>query len=226
VIKTEKLTKRYTSGLIDLRAVYDIDLEIVAGEFTAITGPSGAGKSTLLHLLGCLDTPTSGEYYLDGKNVAHLNKTELAYVRNSNIGFIFQDSLLLSHLNATENVSLPLLYSGVSEAEAHEKAKKLLVDLGLEERLYFYPNQLSGGQQQRVAIARALATDAKLILADEPTGNLDTDNGKIIMQLLQMLNKEKGTTIILVTHELAFAKEARRIITIRDGKISDDQVLG
>lgn len=221
IIKTVKLTKRYTSAGGDLQAIYDIDLEIAAGEFTAITGASGAGKSTLLNLLGCLDTPTSGEYFLNGTNVAHLNKNELAYIRNRNIGFIFQDSLLLPHLNATENVSLPLIYGGISEIHARKKAEKHLIDLGLEERLTFYPNQLSGGQQQRVAIARALATDPKIILADEPTGNLDSDNGKHIIQLLLELNEKKGTTIILVTHELAFAKLARRILTISDGKISE-----
>lgn len=220
IIKTVKLTKRYTSAGGDLQAIYDIDLEIAAGEFTAITGASGAGKSTLLNLLGCLDTPTSGEYFLNGTNVAHLNKNELAYIRNRNIGFIFQDSLLLPHLNATENVSLPLIYGGISEIHARKKAEKHLIDLGLEERLTFYPNQLSGGQQQRVAIARALATDPKIILADEPTGNLDSDNAKHIIQLLRELNEKKGTTIILVTHELAFAKLARRILTISDGKIS------
>jgi putative ABC transport system ATP-binding protein len=222
IIKTKKLTKHYyTSGLVDLQAIYDIDLEIAAGEFTAITGPSGAGKSTLLNLLGCLDTPTSGEYFLNGTNVAHLSKNELAYVRNRNLGFVFQDSLLLPHLTATENVSLPLLYGGISETIAHEKAEKILIDLGLDDRLTFYPGQLSGGQQQRVAIARALVTDPKIILADEPTGNLDSDNGKHIMELLQELNS-KGTTIILVTHELAFARRAKRIITISDGKISSD----
>jgi len=222
LIQAKKLTKHYyTSGQIDCQAVYDIDLEIAEGEFIAITGPSGAGKSTLLNLLGCLDTPTSGEYFLDGKNVAHLNKNELAYVRNRNLGFVFQDSLLLSYLTSVENVSLPLIYSGISEKAAHEKAMKILTDLGLKDRLDFYPSQLSGGQGQRVAIARALVTDPKIIFADEPTGNLDSDSGKHIMELLHDLNS-KGTTIILVTHELAFAGQAKRIITISDGKIIRD----
>ncbi len=219
MIKTQKLTKQYHAGATSLSAIHDIDLEIAAGEFIAITGPSGAGKSTLLHLLGCLDTPTSGEYFLNGRNVGHLTLAELALIRNQNIGYVFQDSMLLSHLNAMENVSLPLIYAGIDELKALESAKHLLTDLGLADRLSFYPEQLSGGQQQRIAIARALAMEPKLILADEPTGNLDTENAQLIMNILIKLNRNNGVTIILVTHEPSLAKQAHKIITIIDGKI-------
>jgi len=221
VIKTVNLSKVYHSDFIDLPAIYDVNLEIKEQEFIAITGPSGAGKSTLLHILACLDTPTSGSYFLNGVDVSHLTKVELASIRNHQIGYVFQDSLLIEHLNALENVALPMIYSGMDEKKSNARAHELLKNLGLERRSYFYPEQLSGGQQQRVAIARALAMDAKLLLADEPTGNLDTENAQLMMDLFLKLNREKGTTVIIVTHELSLAEQAQRIIFIRDGKKLD-----
>jgi putative ABC transport system ATP-binding protein len=224
LIHTKKLTKKYHTDAEDLRAIYDVNLEVDTGELLAITGPSGAGKSTLLHLLGCLNTPTMGDYYFDEQNVSHLSLGELAALRNHKMGFVFQDVLLLAHLTATDNVALPLIYAGMAEQTAKERAQAMLKELGLGERLYFLPGQLSGGQQQRVAIARALIMRPKLILADEPTGNLDSENAQHIMDLLIQLNREHKVTVILVTHEMGLANQAQRILTIHDGHIVSDRL--
>ena len=199
-----------------------------AGEFVAVTGPSGSGKSTLMHILGCLDRPTSGQYFLDGKDVSRMSKDELAAVRNRKIGFVFQGFNLLSRTTALDNVELPLLYNGGSKlkmAERHKRAMAALTAVGLGERYHHYPNQLSGGQQQRVAIARALINEPSIILADEPTGNLDTRTSVEVMGIFQRLNIERGITIILITHEMDIAEYGTRLVRFRDGKIQIDQKI-
>ena len=210
-------------GETEVAALKGINLSIEKGEFVAITGSSGSGKSTLMHLIGCLDTPTSGEYFIDGKNVAQMNKNELAKIRNQKIGFVFQKFYLLPDLTATDNVALPKLYAGDKEADAREHALKILKMVDLENRSSHYPYQLSGGQQQRVAIARSLINNPSLILADEPTGNLDTETGNTILDLFKKLNEEQGVTIIVVTHEPDIAKKTKRIVELRDGKIISDE---
>lgn len=222
LIHAKDLEKTYMMGSSIVKALDGISLEIQAGEFVAITGTSGSGKSTLMHILGCLDTPTHGSFVIDGIEVAHATKDELAGVRNKKIGFVFQKFYLLPDLTAQENVALPALYAKVDEKQALEEAAKLLKLVNLAERIDHYPYQLSGGQQQRVAIARALANKPDIIMADEPTGNLDTATGEVIMQLLQELNTNEHTTIILVTHEADIAARANRIIDLRDGKIKSD----
>ena len=222
LIQLKNIHKSYPLDGFDLEILKGIDLEINAGEFVAIMGPSGSGKSTLMNILGCLDTPTSGSYLLEGENVENLSADELATIRNRKIGFVFQGFNLLSRTSAIENVELPMVYAGVSDAERHKKAAAALTDVGLGERMYHQPNQLSGGQQQRVAIARAIVNDAPIIFADEPTGNLDTKMSVEIMQLFTKLNTDLKRTIILVTHEEDIALYAKRIIKIVDGEIHSD----
>jgi putative ABC transport system ATP-binding protein len=224
VISVRDLTKTYEVGEVKVRALRGVTLDVHPGEFVALTGPSGSGKSTFMHLAGCLDRPTSGQYILNGKDVSSLSSRELARVRNTEIGFVFQGFNLLSRTSAIENVELPLLYAGnISTAERHRRATQALQAVGLGERLDHHPNQLSGGQQQRVAIARALVNDPKLLLADEPTGNLDTRTSIEVMGIFQKLNEERGITVVLVTHEHDIAEYATRVIAFRDGVVRSDQ---
>ena len=223
-ISTEHLVKIYNLGDFEINALRGINLSIEKGEFVAIMGPSGSGKSTLMHILGCLDRPTRGRYLLEGKDISSLDRNSLAQVRNRKIGFVFQSFNLLSRTTALENVELPLLYNGNSSKGNIEKAKKALSLVGLEGRENSYPNQLSGGQQQRVAIARALVNDPAIILADEPTGNLDTRTSVEVMDIFQYLNKS-GITVILITHEKDIAAYAKRNISFRDGKIVKDEIV-
>lgn len=220
----DRLIKVYRLGDYQVYALRGIDLTIEKGESVAIMGPSGSGKSTLMNILGCLDRPTEGKYLLDGEDVSSLDRNSLAAIRNKRIGFVFQSFNLLSRTTALENVELPLLYNGSSARMNADKAKKALAMVGLEGRENSYPNQLSGGQQQRVAIARALINDPALILADEPTGNLDTRTSVEVMEIFQSLN-ERGITIVLITHEGDIASYARRNITFRDGKIVKDEMV-
>ncbi|MCD6422471.1 ABC transporter ATP-binding protein [bacterium] len=217
LIKTKGLTKVYRQGKRLVRALRGIDLEIKAGEFVAIMGPSGSGKSTFLYLLGMLDRPTKGRYWLEGEEVSKLNENQRAFLRNQKIGFVFQTFNLLPRANAIEHLLIPTLY-GPSPNAPFAKAKALLKKVGLEKRMFHYPNELSGGEQQRVAIARALINDPDLILADEPTGNLDSRSGKQIMALFAQLNKE-GRTIVVVTHDPHIARYASRRVYLKDGKI-------
>jgi putative ABC transport system ATP-binding protein len=212
-------------GEEELTVLKGVSVSIGKGEFVAITGFSGSGKSTLMHLLGCLDIPTSGEYFLDGVNVASASKDELAKIRNEKIGFVFQKFHLLADLTAQDNVALPRLYAGDTEAEARNVAKGLLEMVGLESRLGHYPYQLSGGQQQRVAVARSLINNPSIIFADEPTGNLDTATGNSIMESFKKLNTEKNVTIVIVTHEPTIASKTKRIVELVDGKIVSDKNL-
>jgi putative ABC transport system ATP-binding protein len=221
LIKISNVTKLYVMGSEELYALKGISLEISKKEYVAIMGPSGSGKSTLMNILGCLDTPTAGDYYLNGRNVSEMDDDELAEIRNKEIGFVFQTFNLLPRSNALHNVELPLGYRGMHKSERIEKAEQALTDVGLQDRMKHKPNELSGGQRQRVAIARALVNDPSIILADEPTGNLDSKTGQEIMQLLEELNV-LGNTIIIVTHEEEIAQHARRIVKIRDGDIEDD----
>lgn len=222
LIQLKNIHKSYPLDGFDLEILKGINLEIAAGEFVAIMGPSGSGKSTLMNILGCLDTPTSGEYIMDGENIEHLSGDQLAEIRNRKIGFVFQGFNLLSRTSAIENVELPMVYAGVADEERTERAEKALNSVGLHERMHHQPNQLSGGQQQRVAIARAIVNEAPIIFADEPTGNLDTKMSVEIMDLFTKLNKELRRTIILVTHEEDIALYANRIIKIVDGEIHSD----
>lgn len=222
LIQLENIHKSYPLDGFNLEILKGINLEIAAGEFVAIMGPSGSGKSTLMNILGCLDTPTSGEYILDGENIEHLSGDQLAEIRNSKIGFVFQGFNLLSRTSAIENVELPMVYTGVPDKDREERAAKALDSVGLHERMHHQPNQLSGGQQQRVAIARAIVNEAPIIFADEPTGNLDTKMSVEIMDLFTKLNENLHRTIILVTHEEDIALFAKRIIKIVDGEIHSD----
>jgi len=219
LIEVRNISKVYKLGEIELKALSDVSLNIERGEFLSIMGPSGSGKSTFMNIIGCLDKPTSGQYLLDGIDVANLSRDELAAIRNKKIGFVFQGFNLLSRASAIENVELPMLYDGVATRERTRRAKDALRMVGLEGRESHYPNQLSGGQQQRVAIARALVNNAPIILADEPTGNLDTKTSAEIMELFTELNKESNITVILVTHEPDIAAYSRRIIRFTDGRI-------
>jgi putative ABC transport system ATP-binding protein len=221
IIDIKNITKLYEMGTEKLYALKGVDVVIERNEYVAIMGPSGSGKSTLMNIIGCLDTPTSGDYVLNGKDVHEMDDDELAEIRNKEIGFVFQTFNLLPRSNALHNVELPLIYSGLSKHDRIKRAEASLANVGLADRMKHKPNELSGGQRQRVAVARALVNNPSIILADEPTGNLDTKTGEEIMALFAELNK-KGNTIILVTHEEDIARHANRIIKIRDGKIESD----
>ncbi len=221
LIQIRNITRVYDMGEEKLYALRGVDLDIEKNEYIAIMGPSGSGKSTLMNIIGCLDTPTSGDYILNGKDVHEMDDDELATIRNKEIGFVFQTFNLLPRSDSLHNVELPLIYSGVSRAERVKRAEDALTNVGLADRMKHKPNELSGGQRQRVSVARALVNNPSLILADEPTGNLDTKTGEEIMGLFRELN-EKGNTIIIVTHEEDIAKHANRIVKIRDGKIESD----
>jgi putative ABC transport system ATP-binding protein len=222
LIKIDHLVKTYIMGEVEVHALRGVSLNVSNGEFVAIMGASGSGKSTFMNILGCLDKPTKGTYILDNINVGGLSRDELALIRNKKIGFVFQGFNLLSRTTALENVELPLLYNSSSAKMRKEKSIEALKKVGLEERIYHYPNQLSGGQQQRVAVARALVNDPSIVLADEPTGNLDSRTSVEVMEIFQKLN-EQGITIILVTHEPDIASFAKRHIVFRDGKIKTDK---
>jgi putative ABC transport system ATP-binding protein len=222
VIEIHDITKVYKMGETEVRALSGVTLTIDNGELVAIMGPSGSGKSTLMNIIGCLDQPTSGLYQLDGTDVSSLNDNQLAEIRNRKIGFVFQQFNLLPRTTALQNVELPLIYSG-GDGSRHDRAKAALEAVGLGDRLKHHPNELSGGQQQRVAIARALVTNPSIILADEPTGNLDSKSGAEIIGLFQQLNQEKGMTVVYVTHDPTIARHTRRIIRIHDGEIVGDE---
>lgn len=222
LIQLNNITKVYVMGETEVHALRGISLTIQQGEMVAIMGPSGSGKSTLMNIIGCLDRPTSGEYLLEGVNVGELTDDELAIIRNEKIGFVFQQYMLLQRTTALRNVELPMLY-GRGRPDRQERARRALEAVGMGDRLHHRPNELSGGQQQRVAIARALVNEPRIIMADEPTGALDTRTGAEIMGIFQRLNAEQGITVILVTHEHDVAQHAERIISVRDGQIADDQ---
>jgi putative ABC transport system ATP-binding protein len=224
VIRTYDLWKTYVMGDQEIHAVSGVDVEIRRGEYVAIMGPSGSGKSTLMNLIGCLDTPTKGEYYINGRLVSSMTDDELARIRNKEIGFVFQTFNLLPRATSLHNVELPLIYSGMPAAQRIERAKRSLKQVDLQQRMDHKPNELSGGQRQRVAIARALVNDPSILLADEPTGNLDTATGNEIMALFERLHQE-GNTIVLVTHEHDIAMHAHRIIHVRDGKVEKDEIV-
>ena len=220
VIEARNLTKVYRMGDVEVHALRGLSTEIRRGEVVAIMGPSGSGKSTLMNIIGCLDRPTSGEYILDGQNVSNLTDDQLATIRNRKVGFIFQSFNLLSRTSALGNVELPMRYSGENRRR-RERAAAALEAVGLQDRINHRPNELSGGQQQRVAIARALVNDPAILLADEPTGNLDSKSGKDILDLLLSLNRERGTTLVIVTHDPKVAEKAQRIIQIQDGVVEE-----
>ena len=221
IIEVKDLRKTYVMGSETIDALRSVSLQIKRNEFVALMGPSGSGKSTLMNLIGCLDSPTSGEYYLNGINVSGMGDAELAEVRNKQIGFVFQTFNLLPRMSSLENVALPLIYAGYNKSDRLEKARQVMSDVGLESRMYHKPNELSGGLRQRVAIARALINDPALILADEPTGNLDTRTSEEIINIFKDLHR-KGNTILLVTHEPDIAAHARRIVRLRDGLVESD----
>jgi putative ABC transport system ATP-binding protein len=221
VISTKDITKTYVMGTQKVHALNGVTIEIVENEFVALMGPSGSGKSTLMNVIGCLDTPTSGDYYLDGQLVSAMDDGQLAEVRNSRIGFVFQTFNLLPRMSALDNVALPLVYAGMAPKVRKERAAEVLENVGLADRMTHTPNELSGGQRQRVAIARALVNRPSIILADEPTGNLDTATSIEIMEILNKIH-EAGNTIILVTHEEDIAEYAHRIVRLRDGKVESD----
>jgi putative ABC transport system ATP-binding protein len=219
LIEIRDLRKAYALDGVDIQALRGVDLTVRAGELVAIMGPSGSGKSTLMNILGCLDTADSGSYRLRGRDVTHMRRDELARVRNAEIGFVFQGFNLLPRTSALENVETPLIYAGLGRQERHRRATRALQRLGLAQRLQHLPNQLSGGQQQRVAIARALVTRPSLLLADEPTGNLDTATSAEILNVLEELNRDDGLTVVMITHEPEVARRARRTLHLRDGRL-------
>ena len=225
VISVKNLIKTYVVGEIEVKALRGVNLEVQPGEFLAVTGQSGSGKSTFMHIIGCLDKPTAGQYFLDGEDVSRMSKDQLAVVRNKKIGFVFQGFNLLSRTTALDNVELPLLYghSPLKLADRHKKAMEVLKAVGLEQRADHHPNQLSGGQQQRVAIARSLINNPSILLADEPTGNLDTRTSIEVMDIFQRLNKERGITVLLITHEQDIAEYGTRIVQFRDGQVIADR---
>ena len=222
IIKTENLVRHFTVGTQTVEALRGVSLDINKGEFVAIMGPSGSGKSTLMNIIGCLDSPTSGTYYLNNKNVSTLDDDALALIRNHEIGFVFQNFHLLARNTALDNVMLPLKYAGIDKSEQEEIAMEVIKSVDLESRAHHQPSELSGGQQQRVAIARALVNKPSILFADEPTGNLDSKTGDDVMKLFTNLHQQ-GQTIILITHEIEVANQAERIISIKDGKIFEDQ---
>ena len=226
VIAVESLTKTYSMGDIDVHALRGVTLSIEGGEFVAVTGPSGSGKSTFMHILGCLDRPTSGRYLLDERDVSRLSRDQLAEVRNRKIGFVFQGFNLLARTTALDNVELPLLYGGsrLRGAKRRQRAEAMLTAVGLADRMDHLPNQLSGGQQQRVAIARALVNQPSILLADEPTGNLDSHTSIEVMEIFQRLNREDGITVLLITHEPDIAEYGKRIIRFHDGLVASDEL--
>ena len=225
VIEAHDLAKTYIMGEFEVQALRGVSFKVKRGEVIAIMGPSGSGKSTMMNTLGCLDRPSSGEYILDGESVAQMNDDQLASVRNRKIGFVFQSFNLLSRLTALGNVELPLRYAGLAEGR-RERAQQALAAVGLNDRMYHRPYELSGGQQQRVAIARSLVNDPAIIMADEPTGNLDSKVGREIMSLLLNLNKDRGTTLVIVTHDPIIAEQTRRVIRLQDGLLDADYEVG
>ena len=225
VIRLENVFKTYDLGEIQVQALRGVSLEVYEGEFVAVMGPSGSGKSTIMNILGCLDRPTKGRYFLDGVDVSGMTKTELARIRNRKLGFVFQQFNLLSRTSAVENVELPTVYAGISPGERTKRAMEALTRVGLADRAGHHPSQLSGGQQQRVAIARGLVNRPSILLADEPTGNLDSRTSVEIMDILQTLNNEQGITIVLVTHEPDIAQYAKRNLLFRDGKLKRDSLV-
>jgi putative ABC transport system ATP-binding protein len=225
VIRIERVSKIYNTGDITVHALRAASLSVHPGEFVAIMGPSGSGKSTLMNIIGCLDRPTKGQYFLEGVDVSTMGKAALADTRNKRVGFVFQSFNLVSRTSALENVELPLVYSGVGSAERQRRSREALAEVGLSDRERNMPSQLSGGQQQRVALARALVNNPSIILADEPTGALDTRTSVEVMGIFQRLNQEKNLTIIVVTHEPDVARYAKRIVHVRDGRISSDELV-
>jgi putative ABC transport system ATP-binding protein len=228
VISVKNLVKTYAVGEVEVKALRGVNLEVQRGEFLAVTGPSGSGKSTFMHIVGCLDRPTSGHYLLDGQDVSTMSKDALAAVRNKKIGFVFQGFNLLSRTSALDNVELPLLYggNGLKTSERHKRAHEMLELVGLGDRAEHHPNQLSGGQQQRVAIARALINNPSILLADEPTGNLDTRTSIEVMGIFQRLNQGRGITVVLITHEMDIAEYGTRTVMFRDGQVVADRAVG
>jgi putative ABC transport system ATP-binding protein len=225
VIQIKDVTKVYRMGDVEVHALRGLSLEVHSGEMIAIMGPSGSGKSTLMNMIGCLDQPTSGTYHLEGIDVGVLNDNQLADIRNGKIGFVFQTFNLLARTNAFENVTLPLIYAGLPRGERHTRAQAVLEAVGLEDRIKHTPTELSGGQQQRVAIARALINNPAIILADEPTGNLDSKSGAEVMVLLQRLNREENITIVLVTHDPTIAQHTNRVVHLYDGRITKNEIV-